>query len=239
MAGRPDPVVQGAPRRGGGAGRRTRHRGGARRPDPAGRHDHGDPRRVRHRHRRARRSVEADDVLGTLAARERTRPGRRGQRRPRPAAAGVATSRCRSGCSTWAAGWPRRRSAGPAEVAETLRRAGRPRRPRLRRTGAAARRSVRRAARCARRRREDGGDAAGPARLAGGHPGRRRTTRNRRCRKAYRTKLLRRDRLHRGGRAGGAGGHRRRRQLLDAVRRAAAGAPSTRARSPNSPQHTA
>ena len=48
VAGGPHPVVQGAPRRRGGTGRATRHRRGARRPDPAGRHDHGDPRRVRH-----------------------------------------------------------------------------------------------------------------------------------------------------------------------------------------------
>ena len=62
---------------------------------------------------------------------------------------------------------------GPAEVAEQLRRPGRPGRTGLRRTGVDAGRSVRRTARRSRRRREDGGHNAGSAWLAGGHTGRR------------------------------------------------------------------
>ena len=88
VAGRPDPVVQGAPGREEERRGPARHRRGARRPDPAGRHDHGDPGRVRHRDR-GRAGLRGRRRAGHAGQRERTRPGRRGQRRPRPAAGGA------------------------------------------------------------------------------------------------------------------------------------------------------
>ena len=71
-------------------------------------------------------------------------------------------------------------------------------------------------------RREDGGHTAGTARLAGGHPGRRPRPEIEDV-QGIPDEAACRDRLHRGGRAGGQGGHRRRRQLLDEVGRAAVG----------------
>ena len=96
---------------------------------------------------------------------------------------------------------------GPARGRRNLRRARRPRRPGVRRAGAAARRSVRRAARRARRRREDGGHAAGAARLAGAHP-RRRPRPEIEDVQGVSDEAARRHRLHRGRRTGGQGSHR-------------------------------
>ena len=73
VACRPDPVVQGPSRPRGEPRWPAGCRGGAGRSDAAGRHDPGDPRRVRHSHGGAP-ACEADDVLGTLAARERRDP---------------------------------------------------------------------------------------------------------------------------------------------------------------------
>ena len=92
---------------------------------------------------------EADDVLGTLADRERRDPvvvvsGDRDLLqlvRDDPVPVRVLYL---------GRGLAKATMFGPAEVAETLRRAGRPRRAGLRRTGAAARRPVRRASRRAR-----------------------------------------------------------------------------------------
>jgi len=82
------------------------------------------------------------------------------------------TTRSRSGCSIWAAGW-RGRRARAGRGCRDLRRARGPRRTCLRRIGVAAGRSVRRAARCPRCRGEDRRDAAGTARLTRGDSGRR------------------------------------------------------------------
>ena len=112
VAGRPDPVVQGAPRRGGGARGSSRRRGGARRAHPAGRHDHGDARRVRHRHG-GRTGMRGRRRAGHAGHPGSQRPGGGGQRRPRPTAAGAATIRCPCGCSTSARGWRRPSSADP------------------------------------------------------------------------------------------------------------------------------
>ena len=203
---------------------------------PAGRHDHGDARRVRHRHR------------GRAGFRGRRRAGHAGRPRAhatRSSSSAVtaiccswcATTRCRSGCSISAAAWPRRRCSGPPRSPSSYGVPGRPGRAGLRRTGAAARRSVRRAARRAGCRREDRGHAAGAARLAGGHPGCRRTTRNRRCpRHIGRSCSPPPTTSRRPGRWCGWPPTRRSR-CLDDSRRAAAGGRSTRARSPNWPQH--
>ena len=164
---------------------------------------------------------EADDVLGTLAGRERKDPvvvvsGDRdllaaGARRPGAGPGALPRSRPGEGDEM-----------GPGGGRRHLRRSARPGRARLRRVGAAARRSVRRAARRARRRREDGGHPAGPARLARGHPGRRARPEIEDV-QGVSDEAAGGHRLHRGRRTGGAGGHRRRRQLLHDVRHAAAG----------------
>ena len=94
-------------------------------------------------------------MLGTLAAtRARTRSS--WSAATATCCNWCATSPSRSGCSTSAADWPRRRN-GARRGGRKLRRARRPCRTRVRRAGAAARRPVRRAARCAGRRREDRG----------------------------------------------------------------------------------
>ena len=220
------------------AGGRTRRRRGARRSDPAGRHDHGDPRRVRHRRPRARPAarpttcsarwppasardpvvvVSGDrDLLQLVARRARAGPG--ALHRPRPGEGD---------------------HFGPAGGRRHLRRAARPRRARLRRVGAAARRSVRRPARRAGRRREDGGHPAGTARLARGDPRRRRTTRRRRCRRPTRRSCWRPPTTSR--RPSRWSGWRPTPpvNLSDDVRRAAAGRASIHARSPSSPTNTA
>ena len=115
---------------------------------------------------RGAEGYEADDVIGTLAAAERTDPVLAVSAATATSCRSCATSRCRCGCSTSGAGWPRPSSLGPAEVAAKYgvpaARAGRG----VRRDGDAARRPVRRAARRARHRREDRGHAgrAGSAR---------------------------------------------------------------------------
>ena len=119
VAGGPDPVVQGAPGRAGDARRRTRYRRGARRPDAAGRHDHGAARRVRDRHRRAHR------VSRPTTCWARWPPQERAIRSSWSAATATCcrwspTTPSRCGCSTWAAGWPRRRcSARPRSPSAT------------------------------------------------------------------------------------------------------------------------
>ena len=96
--------------------RRTRRRGGARRPHAAGRHDHGAARRVRGRHRRRtgfRGRRRPGHTRRAGAARSR---GRR-QRGSRPAAGGDR----RSGAGAGALPGPRpgqSDAVGPAEVAE-------------------------------------------------------------------------------------------------------------------------
>ena len=220
VAGGPDPVVQGAPRRGG-----SRPTG----PDIEEVPDELTPQvdmimEILDAFGIATAGApdcEADDVLGTLAARERRDPvvvvsGDRDLLqlvRDDPVSVRVLYL---------GRGLAKATKYGPGRGRRDLRRARRPGRTRLRRTGAAARRSVRRTARRARRRREDGGHAAGPARLAGGHPGRRPRPEIEDV-QGVSDEAAGGHRLHRGGRTGGAGGHRRRRQLLDAVRHAAAG----------------
>ena len=115
---------------------------------------------------------EADDVLGTLAARERTDPvvvvsGDRDLLQV------VADDPVPVRVLYLGRGLTKATLFGPAEVAEHYGVPRGPGRAGLRRTGAVARRSVRRAARRAGRRGEDGGHPAGPARLAGADPGRR------------------------------------------------------------------
>ncbi len=156
---------------------------------------------------------EADDVLGTLAARER--------RDPVVVVSGdrdlLQVVDRRSGRGAGALPRPRAGQGDavrPGRGRRALRRARRPGRRRLRRTGAAARRSVRRPARCARHRREDRGHAAGPARLAGGHPGGRGRPEVD-CAKGDSDQAARGRRLHGSGGAGGAGRHRRDRHAVD------------------------
>ena len=87
VAGGPHPVVQGAPRRRGGTGGPTRYRRGARRSHPAGRHDHGDPRRVRHPDR-GRAGMRGRRRAGHAGRPGAQGPRRRRERRPRSASAG-------------------------------------------------------------------------------------------------------------------------------------------------------
>ena len=123
---------------------------------------------------------EADDVLGTLAAAER--------RDPVVVVSGdrdllqlVRDDPVKVRVLYLGRGLAKATMFGPAEVAETLRRSGRPGRAGLRRTGAVAGRSVRRPARRPRRRREDGGHAAGASTAHWSASWPPPMTRNRRC----------------------------------------------------------
>ena len=131
---------------------------------------------------------EADDVLGTLAGRERKDPvvvvsGDRDLLqlvRDEPVPVRVLyIGRGLAKATKW----------GPAGGRRHLRRSTRPRRARLRRVGTAARRSVRRASWRAGRRREDGGHPARTTRFARGILAAAHDPKSKMS-KAYRTKLL-------------------------------------------------
>ncbi len=99
VPGRSHPVVQSSSGRRGKPKRANRCRGSTGRAVTASRDDRRDSRRVRHLHRRCRglRGRRRDRHAGRPGA---TRPGGRGERRPRPAAGRPRRRRSPSGCST-------------------------------------------------------------------------------------------------------------------------------------------
>jgi len=116
---------------------------------------------------------EADDVIGTLATRERHDLSR-WSAATGTCCSGSATSRTRPCGVLSGRGLARAEVFGPVELALALRAPGRARRRRLRRDGHAARRPLRRAARRGRDRREDR-----PPRWCPGSPGGRSCSRRR------------------------------------------------------------